>query len=133
MAQELKRKLTAILSADVKGYSRLMGEDEEWTVTLVLLDSLNRSIDYPRKIKKIIRNFISDDESFKKFNEIVDVPNGLWAQYSEQIFSGIRNNDLSAVIEGLKKVIPLNKQIISISLNCLLQATDKLEVDATKI
>ena len=29
---ELKRKLTAILSADVKGYSRLMGEDEEWTV-----------------------------------------------------------------------------------------------------
>ena len=32
MAQELKRKLTAILSADVKGYSRLMKEDEEWTV-----------------------------------------------------------------------------------------------------
>ena len=28
----LKRKLSAILSADVKGYSRLMGEDEEWTV-----------------------------------------------------------------------------------------------------
>jgi class 3 adenylate cyclase/tetratricopeptide (TPR) repeat protein len=30
--QEVKRKLTVILSADVKGYSRLMGEDEEWTV-----------------------------------------------------------------------------------------------------
>ena len=30
--QEIKRKLMAILSADVKGYSRLMGEDEEWTV-----------------------------------------------------------------------------------------------------
>jgi len=30
--QEVKRKLTAILSADVKGYSRLMGEDEEWTL-----------------------------------------------------------------------------------------------------
>jgi adenylate cyclase len=28
----LKRKLTTILSADVKGYSRLMGEDEEWTL-----------------------------------------------------------------------------------------------------
>ncbi|MCG6533320.1 MAG: hypothetical protein L7F78_01225 [Syntrophales bacterium LBB04] len=27
--QEFKRKLTAILSADVKGYSRLMGEDED--------------------------------------------------------------------------------------------------------
>ena len=29
---QLKRKLTTILSADVKGYSRLMGEDEEWTL-----------------------------------------------------------------------------------------------------
>jgi len=33
MTQEgFKRKLTAILSADVEGYSRLMGEDEEATV-----------------------------------------------------------------------------------------------------
>ncbi len=31
-AQEVKRKLTAILNADVKGYSRLMGEDEKGTV-----------------------------------------------------------------------------------------------------
>jgi len=31
-AQEVKRKLAAILSADAKGYSRLMGEDEEWTL-----------------------------------------------------------------------------------------------------
>ena len=30
--QDIKRKLTTIFSADVKGYSRLMGEDEEWTV-----------------------------------------------------------------------------------------------------
>jgi adenylate cyclase len=29
---KIKRKITAILSADVKGYSRLMGEDEEWTL-----------------------------------------------------------------------------------------------------
>lgn len=28
----MERKLTATLSADVKGYSRLMGEDEEATV-----------------------------------------------------------------------------------------------------
>ena len=30
--EQFKRKLTAILSADVKGYSRLMGEDEEGTI-----------------------------------------------------------------------------------------------------
>ena len=33
--QEVKRKLTAILSADVKGYSRLMGEDEKGTVRIL--------------------------------------------------------------------------------------------------
>jgi hypothetical protein len=29
--ERAKRKLSAILSADVKGYSRLMGEDEDAT------------------------------------------------------------------------------------------------------
>jgi adenylate cyclase len=33
--QNFKRKLTAILSADVKGYSRLMGDDEEETVRTI--------------------------------------------------------------------------------------------------
>ena len=33
--EDFKRKLTAILSADVKGYSRLMGEDEEKTVRTI--------------------------------------------------------------------------------------------------
>jgi adenylate cyclase len=31
-AEECKRELTAILSADLKGYSHLMGEDEEGTI-----------------------------------------------------------------------------------------------------
>ena len=36
MAQEsFKRKLTAILSADVEGYSRLMGDDEETTIRIL--------------------------------------------------------------------------------------------------
>src|SRR5512136_1611837 len=43
--QEVKRKLTAILSADVKGYGRLMGEDEEWTVrTLSAYREIMRSL-----------------------------------------------------------------------------------------
>ena len=38
MADEgFKRKLTAILSADVEGYSRLMGDDEEATVSSRIL------------------------------------------------------------------------------------------------
>ncbi len=34
--EDFRRKLTAIFSADVEGYSRLMGEDEDatiWTLT----------------------------------------------------------------------------------------------------
>ena len=42
---KVKRKLTAILSADVKGYSRLMGEDEEWTLrTLNAYKEVMRSL-----------------------------------------------------------------------------------------
>jgi adenylate cyclase len=33
--EKFKRKLTAILSADAVGYSRLMGEDEEATVRTI--------------------------------------------------------------------------------------------------
>ncbi len=33
--KDFKRKLTAILSADVAGYSRLMGEDEAATVEAI--------------------------------------------------------------------------------------------------
>jgi hypothetical protein len=44
----MERKLTAILSADVKGYSRLMGEDEEGTLDTLtayrqLIDSRART------------------------------------------------------------------------------------------
>jgi adenylate cyclase len=34
-AEKVKRKLTAILSADVKGYSRLMGADEVGTIRIL--------------------------------------------------------------------------------------------------
>jgi len=47
-SDQIKRNLTAILSADVKGYSRLMGEDEEWT-----LRTLNA-------YKGIIRNLVGN-------------------------------------------------------------------------
>ena len=35
VAEDVKRKLTAILSADVQGYSRLMGDDERATVETI--------------------------------------------------------------------------------------------------
>jgi adenylate cyclase len=45
MTEDFKRKLTAILSADVEGYSRLMGEDEDNTVrTLTAYRNLMSSL-----------------------------------------------------------------------------------------
>jgi len=47
--ERAKRKLTAILSADVKSYSRLMGEDELATV---------RTLEaYREIIAEVIRNY----------------------------------------------------------------------------
>ena len=68
MAQEgFKRKLTAILSADVKGYSRLMGEDEESTVRtitayrevigILIKDHKGRVVDSPGD--NILAEFVS--------------------------------------------------------------------------
>src|SRR5512139_1968093 len=55
--QEVKRKLAAILSADVKGYSRLMGEDEEGTI-----HTLNT-------YKEVMSNFIQQQRG-----RVVDAP-----------------------------------------------------------
>ncbi len=52
-----KRKLTAILSADVVGYSRLMEEDEDWTIKTL------------EENKKLINEFI---EEYK--GRVVDAP-----------------------------------------------------------
>ncbi len=44
-AERVKRKLAAILSAEVKGCSRLMREDEEWTLrTLNTYKEVMRSL-----------------------------------------------------------------------------------------
>ena len=43
-AESFKRKLIAILSADVKGYSRLMGEDEEGTIRIHLKERISATL-----------------------------------------------------------------------------------------
>ena len=65
-----KRKLTAILSADVKGYCRLMGEDELGTVETL------------KKYREIIGNLVMDyqgrvidspgDNILSEFSSVVD-------------------------------------------------------------
>ena len=69
-SQNVERKLTAILSADVKGYSRLMGDDEETTVHTLT--------DYRKMIFDLIgqhRGRVVDspgDNILADFNSVVD-------------------------------------------------------------
>ena len=67
--QEVKRKLTAILSADVRGYSRLMGEDELGTI-----HTLNA-------YKEIMRNLIQQHHG-----RVVDAPgDNLLAEFASVV------------------------------------------------
>jgi class 3 adenylate cyclase len=79
--QDFKRKLTAILSADVKGYSRLMGEDEEATVrtitahrkviTSVIEKYRGRVVDSPGD--NILAEFVSVVDAAQSAVEIQEV------------------------------------------------------------
>ena len=68
--EDFKRKLTAILSADVKGYSRLMGEDEEATVRTITA--------YRNVIAKVVQKYrgrVVDspgDNILSEFSSVVD-------------------------------------------------------------
>ena len=74
MAQEaLKRRLTAILSADVEGYSRLMRDDEEATVC--------RLTDYRVAITTLVQQYrgrvvdAPGDNLLAEFGSVVDAVN----------------------------------------------------------
>ena len=67
--ERARRKLTAILSADVKGYSRLMGEDEVGTVQLL------------KKYREIMAQFIKSHHG-----RVVDSPgDNLLAEFSSVV------------------------------------------------
>ncbi|MDH3558810.1 MAG: adenylate/guanylate cyclase domain-containing protein, partial [Deltaproteobacteria bacterium] len=71
--QDFKRKLTAILSADAKGYSRLMGDDEEATVRTITA--------YRTAMAKLIQQYrgrVVDspgDNLLAEFGSVVDAVN----------------------------------------------------------
>ena len=90
--QDFKRKLTAILSADVKGYSRLMGEDEEATVrtitahrkviTFVIEKYRGRVVDSP--VDNILAEFVSVVDAVQSGVEIQEVIRAKNAEVPEE-------------------------------------------------
>ncbi len=87
--KEYRRKLVAIISADVKGYSRLMGEDEESTVTAIT-DHRNRFCDIMRRHRGRVVDAIGDNV-LAEFASVVDALKGAWEVQKEL---GERNSKL---------------------------------------
>ena len=96
--QDVKRKLVAILSADVKGYSRLMGEDEVGTIRILTA------------YKEVMTNLIQQHHG-----RVVDAPgDNLLAEFAsvvDAVECGVeiqkelktRNTELPAGEGGLKE------------------------------
>jgi adenylate cyclase len=70
-SERVERRLTAILAADVVGYSRLMGEDEEGT--LAALKAIRRELTDPRIVEhrgRIVKT--TGDGLLVEFASVVD-------------------------------------------------------------
>jgi adenylate cyclase len=118
--EDFKRKLTAILSADVEGYSRLMGEDEEATVQTL------------HKYKQMIFGLIEHHKG-----RLVDSPgDNILAEFTS-VVDAVRcvvqiQEDLKANNEGL----PENRRMefrIGINIGDVIQDGDRIYGDGVNV
>ena len=100
--QEVKRKLTAILSADVKGYSRLMSEDEAGTI-----HTLNA---YKEVITGLIQHHhgrvvdAPGDNMLADFGSVVDTVRGAVEIQKSTVLAGSKDHsELDKIINALRK------------------------------
>jgi adenylate cyclase len=118
--EDFKRKLTAILSADVVGYSRLMGEDEESTVR-----TLN-------KYKELIFNLVD-----KGNGRVIDSPGDNVLAEFVSVVDAVRCG--ARIQEGLKAnnhELPSDKKMefrIGIHTGDVLQDGDRIYGDGVNI
>jgi adenylate cyclase len=120
MAQELKRKLTAILSADVKGYSRLMGEDEEWTV---------RTLD---TFKGVMKNIIPQHHG-----RVVDsTGDNLLAEFASVVDAVQAAVEIQQVLKAKNSLLPENRRMefrIGINLGDVIEEGERIFGDGVNI
>jgi adenylate cyclase len=119
-AQDFKRKLAAILSADVEGYSRLMGEDEEATV---------RTLEtYREVIGTLVQNHrgrVVDspgDNVLAEFGSVVDALRSAW--------------DIQQEIKTRNADLPENRQMnfrIGVNLGDVIQERERIYGDGVNI
>ena len=118
--QELKRKLTAILSADVKGYSRLMGEDEEWTVRTL------------KGYKDVMGNLIQQHRG-----RVVDATgDNLMAEFASVVDSVQCAVEIQQVLRAKNALLPENRRMefrIGINLGDVIEEGERIYGDGVNI
>lgn len=117
---EFRRKLIAILSADVKGYSRLMSEDEEGTVRTITA--------YREVITIVIRKYRG---------RVVDSPgDNILAEFASVVDAVQGAVEIQGVIRAKNAELPENRRMefrIGINLGDVIQEGDRIYGDGVNI
>jgi adenylate cyclase len=117
---QVKRKLAAILSADVKGYSRLMGEDEEWT-----LRTLNN-------YKGIIRTLVGEHRG-----RVVASPgDNVLAEFASVVDAVECAVEIQQVLKAKNALLPETRRMefrIGINLGDVIEEADSIYGDGVNI
>jgi TolB-like protein/Tfp pilus assembly protein PilF len=118
--KELRRKLAAILSADVKGYSRLMGEDEETTV-----HTLNA-------YKEVMSNLIRHHHG-----RVVDAPgDNVLAEFASVVDAVQCAVEIQKELKARNTDLPENRRMefrIGINLGDVIEEEDEIYGDGVNI
>jgi len=118
--QAFKRKLTAILSADVKGYSRLMGEDEEWTVRTL------------KGYKEVMGNLIQQHHG-----RVVDATgDNLMAEFASVVDAVQCAVEIQQVLRAKNALLPENRRMefrIGINLGDVIEEEGRIYGDGVNI
>jgi adenylate cyclase len=118
--EDFKRKLTAILSADVKGYSQLMGEDEEATVRTITAH------------RKVITSVIQ-----KYRGRVVDSPgDNILAEFVSVVDAVQSGVEMQEVIRAKNAELPEERKMefrIGINLGDVIQEGERIYGDGVNI
>jgi TolB-like protein/class 3 adenylate cyclase/Tfp pilus assembly protein PilF len=118
--QEVKRKLTAILSADVEGYSRLMGQDEEATVRTLTM--------YREIMSGLIRQYRG---------RVVDYPgDNILAEFTSVVDAVQCGVEIQQVLKARNAALPENRRMefrIGVNLGDVIEEGERIYGDGVNI
>jgi class 3 adenylate cyclase/tetratricopeptide (TPR) repeat protein len=119
-AYDVKRKLAAILSADVQGYSLLMQEDEVGTVRTLT--------DYRKLMSSLIRQFKG---------RVVDSPgDNVLAEFASVVDAAQCAMEIQTVLRGKNELLPENRRMnfrIGINLGDVIEEGERIYGDGVNI